>query len=56
MSTQNLWYYCEQLHRIVLESLEVSFMVCKAELEEYTIAKVSKMIEIFYIYYKLVCS
>lgn len=46
MSSQNLWYYHEQLYRIVLESLEVSFMVCKAELGEYTIAKVSKLIQI----------
>lgn len=41
MDSQSLWYYRDQLQRIVEESLEVSLVICKADLVDFSIGKAS---------------
>ncbi|XP_066251416.1 uncharacterized protein [Euwallacea similis] len=40
MNTQNLWFYRDQLYRIIQEALEASLIICKWELSEFTLAKI----------------
>ncbi|KAL1516733.1 hypothetical protein ABEB36_000601 [Hypothenemus hampei] len=40
MSDQNLWQYHSIIFRIIEESLEVSLVICKSDLQEFTIAKI----------------